>query len=234
MDRQTIDILRKLELKLHIEGDDVNSFALVQAIMALEGLASPAHTESAAPLTREDVERQYRDGIHVASGLPRATCPCGFCAKHRFGFNSGDGVAIPAIAPSPVSGADERATFGESPSHAEFDTAIATLRHLIDCLRKTGTYSDEEGEATDYLEPLLQAKFAALAPIPTGQQAHVTDDEFWNRRPAFDTKGVPRVTLRDLVHEHYQHYFAADKAREIAERHIEDMSNATAAPANKS
>lgn len=27
---------------------------------------------------------------------PRATCPCGLCSKHRFGFNSGDGIATPA------------------------------------------------------------------------------------------------------------------------------------------
>lgn len=50
MDKQTIDTLRALELKLHDEGDSVNSFALVQAIMVLEGKASPAHTESAAPV----------------------------------------------------------------------------------------------------------------------------------------------------------------------------------------
>jgi hypothetical protein len=41
-------------------------------------------------LTDADVERQYREGIHIGSGLPRATCPCGFCIKHRFGLNSGD------------------------------------------------------------------------------------------------------------------------------------------------
>jgi hypothetical protein len=45
------------------------------------------------PLTAEDVERQYRDGIDIGSGLPRATCPCGFCKKHRNGFNVGDAAA---------------------------------------------------------------------------------------------------------------------------------------------
>lgn len=34
------------------------------------------------PMTRDDVERQYEDGIHIASGLPRATCPCGLCKKY--------------------------------------------------------------------------------------------------------------------------------------------------------
>lgn len=46
-------------------------------------------------LTAEAVERQYRDGVHIGSGLPRATCPCGFCAKHRHGFERGDDLAAP-------------------------------------------------------------------------------------------------------------------------------------------
>ena len=44
-------------------------------------------------LTAEAVERQYRDGLHIGSGLPRTTCPCGFCAKHRHGFERGDDLA---------------------------------------------------------------------------------------------------------------------------------------------
>ncbi len=48
--------------------------------------AAPVAADAVAPsLTAEDVERQYRDGVHLGSGLPRATCPCGFCAKHRLG-----------------------------------------------------------------------------------------------------------------------------------------------------
>jgi hypothetical protein len=43
----------------------------------------------------------------------------------------------------------------EQPTPAEYETAVDTLRHVIDCLRKNGSYTDEEGEATDYLEPLL-------------------------------------------------------------------------------
>ncbi len=46
-------------------------------------------------LTAEAVERQYREGVHIGSGLPRATCPCGFCAKHRHGFERGDDLAAP-------------------------------------------------------------------------------------------------------------------------------------------
>lgn len=41
-------------------------------------------------ITERGVERQYENGIHIGSGLPRATCPCGFCTKHRHGFNQGD------------------------------------------------------------------------------------------------------------------------------------------------
>lgn len=48
---------------------------------------------------------------------------------------------------------DERAEV----TKVEYETAVETLRHVIDCLRKTGTYTDEEGDATDYLEPLLIA-----------------------------------------------------------------------------
>lgn len=47
------------------------------------------------PLTAEDVERQYHEGVHIGSGLPRATCPCGFCVKHRHGFKRGDGLVVP-------------------------------------------------------------------------------------------------------------------------------------------
>lgn len=51
-------------------------------------LGAPADAGEA--LTEDDVERQYDStGIHIGSGLPRATCPCGFCAKHRYGFNLG-------------------------------------------------------------------------------------------------------------------------------------------------
>ncbi|WP_459694311.1 hypothetical protein, partial [Achromobacter xylosoxidans] len=58
------------------------------------------HHPASAPvageaLTAEAVERQYRDGVHIGSGLPRATCPCGFCVKHRHGFERGDDPAAP-------------------------------------------------------------------------------------------------------------------------------------------
>lgn len=29
-----------------------------------------------------DVERQYKDGVHIGSGLPRESCPCGLCKKY--------------------------------------------------------------------------------------------------------------------------------------------------------
>lgn len=56
----------------------------------------PASEQQINRMTEEDVERQYRDGVHIGSGLPRETCPCGLCEKHRFGFNraaKGDGHA---------------------------------------------------------------------------------------------------------------------------------------------
>lgn len=49
---------------------------------------------------------------------------------------------------------------------AEYETAVETLRHVIHCLRATGSYTDEEGEATDYLEPLL-----SIATAPTMSEA---------------------------------------------------------------
>ncbi|NUY33256.1 hypothetical protein F0160_22485 [Paraburkholderia sp. JPY303] len=59
-------------------------------------------------------------------------------------------------------------------TRAEHETAVETLRHVIDCLRKTGSYTDEEGEATDYLEPLLSAAPQAAATVPlTGETWYV-------------------------------------------------------------
>jgi hypothetical protein len=81
--------------------------------------ATAAHAE--ASLTSDDVERQYSDGVHIGSGLPRATCPCGFCAKHRFGFNKGD-VPLRAVVNVPT----------------EDD-----LRELINRLAMSNTYSNE-------------------------------------------------------------------------------------------
>lgn len=59
-------------------------------------------------------------------------------------------IVLRLAAPTPPSPAEP----------AEFETAIATLRHLIDCLRRNGSYTDEEGEATDFLEPLLVARLS--------------------------------------------------------------------------
>lgn len=53
----------------------------VRAARAGEILALLA--ASPAALKDTDIERQYKDGIHIGSGLPRATCPCGFCQKYR-------------------------------------------------------------------------------------------------------------------------------------------------------
>ena len=60
----------------------------------------PASEQQINRMTEEDVERQYRDGVHIGSGLPRETCPCGLCEKHRFGFNR----ASEETAPCPLCG----------------------------------------------------------------------------------------------------------------------------------
>ena len=68
-------------------------------IAELEARSAPAAgaSEGQAELTAEDVSRQYQDGVHIGSGLPRATCPCGFCARHRYGFNLGDSPKLTAL-----------------------------------------------------------------------------------------------------------------------------------------
>jgi hypothetical protein len=58
---------------------------------------------------------------------------------------------------------------------AEYETAIETLRHVIECLRKNGSYTDDEGEATDFLEPLL----AECAPREAQPVATLHDDGYW-------------------------------------------------------
>ena len=58
---------------------------------------------------------------------------------------------------------------------AEFDVAIETLRHVIECLRNTGRYTDEEGEATDFLEPLLYAHLSAPQPQAAEPPTHWRD-----------------------------------------------------------
>ena len=66
-------------------------------------------------------------------------------------------------------------------------------------------------------------------PVGTSLYTHpqpMTDaarDEIWDKRPTFDTKGVPRMTLRELVREHYQHYFSVDKASALAAEHIAEI-----------
>ncbi|VWD60684.1 hypothetical protein BLA18628_07169 [Burkholderia aenigmatica] len=105
----TIDtISRQLDLIAErAPGNFLDKVPVVRSLTAhkkrLEKALAPLEQHEAAPagrravLTTEDVERQYRDGVHIGSGLPRATCPCGFCMKHRHGFNRGD----EAIRPEP-------------------------------------------------------------------------------------------------------------------------------------
>ncbi|OBR50243.1 hypothetical protein A6456_17845 [Paraburkholderia tropica] len=95
----TTKMLREMayELKLAPEGDvvcvqflDVLRKQYKAAFNAARATQQATTGDERAALTAADVERQYRDGVHIGSGLPRATCPCGFCAKHRHGFNQGD------------------------------------------------------------------------------------------------------------------------------------------------
>ncbi|MGF6837003.1 hypothetical protein QF001_000870 [Paraburkholderia youngii] len=109
--------------------------------------AAPLPREAATvpPLTPEDVERQYEDGVHIGSGLPRATCPCGFCAKHRHGFNRG--AAAPQAAATLK---DERSAFVELRSQMAYiaaycpdesdgmskDRLVGRLRAIIERARR--------------------------------------------------------------------------------------------------
>ncbi|SEI41673.1 hypothetical protein [Paraburkholderia diazotrophica] len=80
-------------------------------------------------------------------------------------------------------------------------------------------------EPTEPVEgEVFSATPAAVAPAVDAMD--VADDAFWDARPQFDTLGVPRLSFRELVREHYQHYFSRDKAAELAERHIDDVANA--------
>ncbi len=68
-----------------------------------------------------------------------------------------------ALREARASSANETGPEGATVTTAEFEGAIDTLRHVIDCLRQNGSYTDEEGEATDFLEPLLDARLVAPA-----------------------------------------------------------------------
>jgi hypothetical protein len=60
---------------------------------------------------------------------------------------------------------------------AELETAVETLRHVIHCLRQNGSYTDGEGEAADFIEPLLDALTAQYQFFgvwgPTGETLYV-------------------------------------------------------------
>jgi hypothetical protein len=47
---------------------------------------------NAGSMNAADVERQYENGIHIGSGLPRATCPCGFCNRYRVPVTASKGA----------------------------------------------------------------------------------------------------------------------------------------------
>lgn len=60
--------------------DPLSVKAYVEACIAARATPQPI---AVLALTGEDIERQYENGICLGSGLPRATCPCGFCQKYR-------------------------------------------------------------------------------------------------------------------------------------------------------
>ncbi|WP_205169351.1 hypothetical protein [Burkholderia sp. LMG 13014] len=84
---------------------------------------------------------------------------------------------LAAVPPSPSADAAAAGKEMAEVTIAEFETAIETLRHVIDCLRQTGSYTDEEGEATDFLEPLLDARLAAPQPPSADAAAAPADAE---------------------------------------------------------
>jgi hypothetical protein len=88
-----------------------------------------------SPMTKEDVERQYKDGIHIGSGLPRATCPCGFCAKHRNGFDQGE-ASVPGSTYL-------RALIAQDSHAAAFQTIGDYREALLRCSHPVEFYDDE-------------------------------------------------------------------------------------------
>lgn len=68
----------------------INGVRVIEGVRSLLACSGTCAATAPMTLTAEDVERQYIDDVHIGSGLPRATCPCGFCAKHRHGFNRDD------------------------------------------------------------------------------------------------------------------------------------------------
>lgn len=44
--------------------------------------AQPSEQAQQPTSAPAEVERQYKDGVHIGSGLPRESCPCGLCKKY--------------------------------------------------------------------------------------------------------------------------------------------------------
>jgi hypothetical protein len=70
---------------------------------------------------------------------------------------------------------------------------VAELKHVIECLRETATYNDEEGESTNSLEELLALLTAAAAPTPDGDRL----DGTWQPSSANDGMRFPEES--DLI-----------------------------------
>jgi hypothetical protein len=141
-------------------GVSIGNKALLQAaINALLSASKPAVPAVDAGACRAGFEQQRKVSINVDWFTWQI-------AWHDAMFTQVDCAALPA-AP-----AQSAKPVGVTP--AKYETAVATLRHVIECLRKTGSYTDEEGEATDYLEPLLSAAPQPYQPVEAGEKKIMT------------------------------------------------------------
>jgi len=73
-------------------------------------------------LTIEDIERQYQYGIHLGSGLPRATCPCGFCQKYREPLTMNHAYAVYFVMTGKRAIVEIEYKFADGKTHTGFHT----------------------------------------------------------------------------------------------------------------
>ncbi|WP_205736960.1 hypothetical protein [Achromobacter spanius] len=209
-------------------GQDLSTHARAQVVAAFSALASAlvardkfTHNDDCArylasapvageALTAEDVERQYRDGVHIGSGLPRATCPCGFCSKHRHGFERGDDLAAPQASQLDFTNAYEgaredmaiwkrRALEAENLLRIERDTARRLVAELNAANGPTnmGEPAPQASEAvrTEALYLLREAR--ALLPMFATAEAIGDWSEKVNRFAAGDVIDIPPHADKD-------------------------------------
>lgn len=179
-------------------GLDASGSYLIQVAESLQWCldqlaASPVERHEAAPaghrtaLTAEDVERQYRDGVHIGSGLPRATCPCGFCMKHRHGFNRGD----EAIRPEPRTEGEAVYRFGND----------GVCRVQAAALEGTGNGADNEYQVSIDVRDLFAYLRAAWREGQHYDREDTPDQaDSWSAASDYANKTIDRWTsMRPII-----------------------------------